>query len=220
MSTLLAHNIKSSEVIVDSYDLYSLNIENTSVVDVFNDNNTLFHAFQFSYENTQYFYVIDGVQKEWTDNLDSIGYSLPSQAQYIVINENTGRISHCGKPNFICSSLKSCNSSNVEIYTSTIKPDVIINCSLIYSPPDEVIYYTNYQYSFTGWKNLYDSRGNLIPCFSDEDIPLLVKAWSSETGGSDITEYVHLARYENSLIIWNDTNSGIYVGRVICKNKI
>lgn len=47
-----------------------------SVVTVFNSSDEAFNAFKFTVNNTDYYYVLDNTQTDWTDDLSSIGYSL------------------------------------------------------------------------------------------------------------------------------------------------
>lgn len=47
-----------------------------TVVTVYNSSNVAYNAFKFTANNTDYYYVLDGTQTDWTDDLGSIGYSL------------------------------------------------------------------------------------------------------------------------------------------------
>ena len=46
-----------------------------TVVTVYNSSNVAYNAFKFTANNTDYYYVLDGTQTDWTDDLASIGYS-------------------------------------------------------------------------------------------------------------------------------------------------
>ena len=46
------------------------------VVQVYNSSSSIYNAFRFTDNNIDYYYVLDGVQKNWVIDLDSIGYSL------------------------------------------------------------------------------------------------------------------------------------------------
>lgn len=50
-----------------------------TVITVYNSSNTAYNAFKFTANNTDYYYVLDGTQTDWTDDLSSIGYSLTLQ---------------------------------------------------------------------------------------------------------------------------------------------
>lgn len=48
-----------------------------TVVTVYNSSNEAFNAFKYTKDNVYYYYVLDGTQADWTDDLESIGYHLP-----------------------------------------------------------------------------------------------------------------------------------------------
>lgn len=48
----------------------------TTVVTVYDSNNNAYNAFKYTINNTDYYYVLDGTQTDWTDDLAGIGYSL------------------------------------------------------------------------------------------------------------------------------------------------
>lgn len=48
----------------------------STVIDVFDSQNNTFKSFKFTSEGTDYYYVLDQTQTDWTDDLSSIGYSL------------------------------------------------------------------------------------------------------------------------------------------------
>lgn len=48
-----------------------------TVVPVYNSSNVAYNAFKFTASGTDYYYVLDGTQTDWTDDLSSIGYRLP-----------------------------------------------------------------------------------------------------------------------------------------------
>ena len=47
-----------------------------TVITVYNSNNTAYKAFKYTFDGIDYYYILDGVQVNWTDNLSSIGYKL------------------------------------------------------------------------------------------------------------------------------------------------
>lgn len=49
-----------------------------SVVTVYNSSNTVYNAFKYTVDGTDYYYVLDETQADWTDDLSSIGYHLPA----------------------------------------------------------------------------------------------------------------------------------------------
>lgn len=47
-----------------------------TVVTVYDANNAAYNAFKYTLSGTDYYYVLDGTQTDWTDDLAGIGYSL------------------------------------------------------------------------------------------------------------------------------------------------
>ena len=47
-----------------------------TVITVYNSSNVAYNAFKYTVSGTDYYYVLDGTQTDWTDDLASIGYSL------------------------------------------------------------------------------------------------------------------------------------------------
>lgn len=47
-----------------------------TVVTVYDSSNVAYNAFKFTADNTDYYYVLDGVQSDWADDLAGIGYQL------------------------------------------------------------------------------------------------------------------------------------------------
>lgn len=47
-----------------------------TVITVYDSGNTAYNAFKFTASGTDYYYVLDGTQADWTDDLAGIGYSL------------------------------------------------------------------------------------------------------------------------------------------------
>lgn len=48
-----------------------------TVATVYNSSNVAYNAFKFTVNGTDYYYVLDGTQTDWTDDLANIGYRLP-----------------------------------------------------------------------------------------------------------------------------------------------
>jgi hypothetical protein len=51
-----------------------------TVVPVYDSSNNAYNAFKFTASGTDYYYVLDGTQTDWTNDLSSIGYSLTPAA--------------------------------------------------------------------------------------------------------------------------------------------
>ena len=48
-----------------------------TVITVYDSSNVAYNAFKFTLSGTDYYYVLDGTQTDWTDDLTGIGYHLP-----------------------------------------------------------------------------------------------------------------------------------------------
>lgn len=59
-----------------------------SVITVYDSSNNPYNAFKYTSDGTDYYYVLDGTQTDWTDDLSSIGYSL--QQIYTAYFSNQG----------------------------------------------------------------------------------------------------------------------------------
>lgn len=53
------------------------NLITVTIANVYNTSNVAYNAFKYNDGTTDYYYVLDGVQTGWTDDLSSIGYYLP-----------------------------------------------------------------------------------------------------------------------------------------------
>ena len=74
--------------------LYSCDSTSTSVVTVYSSSDFEYNAFKFTLSGTDYYYVLDEVQTEWTNDLSSIGYSLtpPIQPGDLVFVDASGAV--------------------------------------------------------------------------------------------------------------------------------
>ena len=59
------------------FSIYSCSSTDASIVTVYSSSNEAFNAFKFTSNGTDYYYVLDEVQNDWTDDLSSIGYFIP-----------------------------------------------------------------------------------------------------------------------------------------------
>lgn len=81
-------------------------------VKVYNSLNEEFNAFKYTANGIDYYYVLDGVQTDWTDDLTSIGYSLdPPAPTFPEVHSMTGRL----------------GSSSSETGSSTINFSILAN---------------------------------------------------------------------------------------------
>ena len=71
-------NITSSTISGIYLFLYATCSSNqATVVPVYNASNVAYNAFKYTANGTDYYYVLDGTQTDWTDDLAGIGYWLP-----------------------------------------------------------------------------------------------------------------------------------------------
>jgi len=47
-----------------------------TIITVYNSQNAYFNAFKYTVNNVDYYYVLDGTQNDWTNDLSSIGYEI------------------------------------------------------------------------------------------------------------------------------------------------
>lgn len=67
--------------------------DNTAaVITVYDSSNNPYNAFQYTSDGTNYYYVLDGTQTDWTDDLESIGYHLPAQTLELVVFMRDGGV--------------------------------------------------------------------------------------------------------------------------------
>ena len=71
-------SIKQARVAVCSSNL-------ATVITVYDSSNNPYNAFKYTLNGTDYYYVLDGTQTDWTDDLSSIGYHLPAQTLELVV---------------------------------------------------------------------------------------------------------------------------------------
>ena len=68
----------SGYVIIFRMILYTCSSPDATVITVYDSSNNPYNAFQYTSDGTDYYYVLDGTQTDWTDDLASIGYKLPT----------------------------------------------------------------------------------------------------------------------------------------------
>lgn len=76
-------NVSDSIQEFRSIHLYSCLSETVIVIPVYDSLNVTYNAFKYTEEGVDNYYVLDGVQTEWTNDLESIGYSLTPNEQEI-----------------------------------------------------------------------------------------------------------------------------------------
>lgn len=77
-NTLKAKNITSSTIpYIDYFSVAICSSPDATIITVYDSSNTPYNAFKYTSDGTDYYYVLDGVQTDWTDDLSSIGYHVP-----------------------------------------------------------------------------------------------------------------------------------------------
>lgn len=83
-SEVYATNNTSGSVYVSNWTLYRCDETHATLIEVKNDSNTGVVAYMISVNGTNYYYVCDNVQTDWTDDLSSIGYHLSQSFSFNV----------------------------------------------------------------------------------------------------------------------------------------
>ena len=69
-------NVSGSSITFVRARIAQCNSTDATVITVYDSSNNPYNAFQYTSDGTDYYYVLDGTQTDWTDDLASIGYSL------------------------------------------------------------------------------------------------------------------------------------------------
>lgn len=72
-----AKNVSLSSTAFRAMKVASCSDSTATVVAVHDSQNTAYNAFKFTADGTDYYYVLDNTQTDWTDDLSSIGYHIP-----------------------------------------------------------------------------------------------------------------------------------------------
>lgn len=73
---MCAKNVSDSSQAFYSTRVAECSSNQATVVTVYNSSNVAYNALKFTASGTDYYYVLDGVQSDWTDDLAGIGYHL------------------------------------------------------------------------------------------------------------------------------------------------
>jgi hypothetical protein len=76
VTRLSVKNISPSNITLYTADIYECSSLSATVITVYDNNNNPYNAFQYTANGTDYYYVLDGTQTDWTDDLTSIGYHV------------------------------------------------------------------------------------------------------------------------------------------------
>lgn len=77
---LAVKNISSSTIRSDGGNYQTCDSTDATVITVYDSSNNPYNAFKYTSDGTDYYYVLDGTQTDWTDDLSSIGYHVLSVA--------------------------------------------------------------------------------------------------------------------------------------------
>jgi hypothetical protein len=72
--TIGIKNNTSGTLVFGQAHLAACHSSDATVVPVYDSSNNAYNAFKYTTNNTDYYYVLDGTQTDWTDDLASIGY--------------------------------------------------------------------------------------------------------------------------------------------------
>lgn len=73
---MVAKNVSSSTISFLQARIVVCSSNQATVVHVLDSSNVVYNAFKYTVNGVDYYYVLDGVQTDWTDDLESIGYYL------------------------------------------------------------------------------------------------------------------------------------------------
>ncbi len=85
---LSAYNTSSDVLTVRQASYAECSSNQTVEVQVYNSSNVAYNAFKFTASGTDYYYVLDGTQTDWTDDLASIGYHIEILVYFTVQGSN------------------------------------------------------------------------------------------------------------------------------------
>lgn len=71
---IYAKNVTSGDLYLYAMRVAVCSDSSATVITVYNSSNNPYNAFKYTSDGTDYYYVLDGTQTDWTDNLSSIGY--------------------------------------------------------------------------------------------------------------------------------------------------
>ena len=73
-------NVSGSSITFVRARIAQCNSTDATVITVYDSSNNPYNAFQYTSDGTDYYYVLDGTQTDWTDDLASIGYQQSRKA--------------------------------------------------------------------------------------------------------------------------------------------
>ena len=139
---LSAYNTSSDVLTVRQASYAECSSNQAIEVQVYNSSNTAYNAFKYSLDNVDYYYVLDGVQTEWTNDLASIGYSLTPS----VVLPTVSQSGNFGEYNWLATSINDVESISANSNTTNLG----YNASTIFPNYDDTKSYGIVQWQVTG----------------------------------------------------------------------
>lgn len=117
-SFLALFNNGSGQITVQRVNVATCADSTSTVITVYDSRNNPYNAFQYTSDGTDYYYVLDGTQTDWTDDLASIGYHMPVLVTSYLTNSGASATTNFGLgPNSIYQLYDS--SGSMLLYDST-----------------------------------------------------------------------------------------------------
>ena len=113
---MFMHNLSGGDLTVAVIKVAVCNTSNVTVITVYNSSNIAYNSFKYTTDGTEYYYVLDNMQTDWTDDLSSIGYSLTltTQRAYLTTPPHNDKYMDTGRDYTVCD-----NSGNHITYDSS-----------------------------------------------------------------------------------------------------
>lgn len=85
MSNVFLKNTTASAITVAGFTVHHIDSTDAEIVEVVRiADDARFHAFKYALNGTPYYYVVDGINTEWTDDIYSIGYGFKMAVSGVV----------------------------------------------------------------------------------------------------------------------------------------
>ena len=78
-----AKNVSDNTIYIRYWSLYYTDSANVTLITVYDSSNNAYNAFKYTASGADYYYVLDGTQTDWTDDLASIGY-YPNEVEILL----------------------------------------------------------------------------------------------------------------------------------------
>lgn len=184
--TIGVKNISSNAVDAYAFRIAICSSSQAIIVVVYSSNNTAYNAFKYTLDGVDYYYVLDNIQTDWTDDLSSIGYTLTPVITLPTIWQSR---------------------ANVSPSNQTIAVDGI---SLLSRDGQVITYYSDYSYAFRRWVKFTTTDRSPGEIISNAGY-LAVK----NTGTSDVTgvynvDYAACSSNQSEVVTVYNANNEAY----------